>query len=235
MPTHKDLPYTDIDDDPDRRGGQVFSDPGHGRRRRKRGTSARALLAAIFVVVVAALAVLLTRTGREQGPGLSDQALRAPPVPTRHHAAGRLPGSQTTRPGHQRTARDALNGPARLERQKVLAVGYSVQASGRAPHLLAFGHAGGVVIDSLSPMPVTVSVSAGHGRAIRDWRTLALGQGQQATLITGTSYGYCFSQGRGRGYAPTRGCGTLIVHQSLNGVRLPDGAAVPEEVSFVRP
>jgi hypothetical protein len=234
MPTHKDLFYPDLDDDPERREGQVFSDPGHGRRRRKRHTRARALLAAVLVVVFAGLEVLLTRTDGRQGPGLSDQALRASPVPTRHHAAGRLLGSENTRAAAQRTAPDALNGPATLEHQKVLAIGYSVPRSGRAPHLLAFGHSGGVVIDSLSPMPVTVSVSAGHGRAIRYWRTLSPGRGQQATLITGTSYGYCFSQARGGGYAPTRGCGTLTVHQYLNGVRLPDGAAVPQAVTFVR-
>jgi hypothetical protein len=118
MPTHRDLPSTDLDDDPERRGGQTFGDPGHRRRRRKRRTRARALLAAVLVVVFASLEVVVTRTGGQQGPGLRDEALRA--VPTRNHAAGRHLGA--------------------LEPQQVFAVGYSVPRSGRAPHLLAFAY-----------------------------------------------------------------------------------------------
>jgi hypothetical protein len=117
----------------------------------------------------------------------------------------------------------------------VLAVVASLPSAGLAPHLLAFTPPGGVAIHSRSPVPVTVSVSAGHGRPIHYWRTLARGQSQGATLITGTSYGYCFAQVRGDGYAPTRACGRLVVHQTLYGVRLPDGSALPMEMTFAGP
>ena len=47
-------------------------------------------------------------------------------------------------------------------------------------------------------------------------------------------YGHCFSQADGDGYVATRGCGSRIMHQILNGSRPPDGAAATSYFYFLR-
>jgi hypothetical protein len=120
-----------------------------------------------------------------------------------------------------------------LQPQTPLAIGTSLPGTGQAPDLSALAGPEGVIVHTLSPMPLTVSVSTGYGNLIRRWQTLTPGQHHDATLVTGKSYGYCFSQSRGDGYAATRGCGTLVVHQDLNGVQVPDGGALQEEIRLV--
>lgn len=134
------------------------------------------------------------------------------------------------------TAAGSQSAPAEqiVHRPGLLAVGTSLTASGRPSELAAFLSRGRVVIRSQSSLPIIVTVSAGAGHAPRYWTRLARGNGRAQLLISGRSYGYCFSQPAGDGYAASRGCGHLVVHRSLNGERLPDGGAVKTSFRFVR-
>ncbi len=81
-------------------------------------------------------------------------------------------------------------------------------------------------------MPVSIDVSDGYGAPLRRWQTLAPGQSQAQTIVTGRSYGYCFTQAASAGYAQTRGCGTLVMHSFINGVEIPDDGAITTTVTF---
>jgi hypothetical protein len=81
-------------------------------------------------------------------------------------------------------------------------------------------------------MPVAISFNSGYGHPLRRWLALRVGETVERAVATGTRYGFCFSQPAGHGYAATRACGTLLVHQRLNGVTLPDGPAVAEFFRF---
>ena len=121
-----------------------------------------------------------------------------------------------------------------VHRPGLLAVGTAPSSAGRAPDLVAYLSDGRIVIRSRSPLPVTVSVSDRHRQAVDYWTLQRRGQSRTQALISGRSYGYCFSQPSGQGYAATRGCGRLVVHRYLNGVRLPDGGAVETGLRVAR-
>lgn len=109
---------------------------------------------------------------------------------------------------------------------KRLASGVSMPGPGASAELVAFAHPGGVTVWTRSPMPLDIAVSAGYGQPVGRWTTLVRGKLAGTVLVTGRRYGYCFSQAAGGGYAAARGCGTLVVHQYLNGAQLPDGAGI---------
>jgi hypothetical protein len=123
-------------------------------------------------------------------------------------------------------ARRAATAPPSLGALKLLASGTSTPGLGATTQLLAFAHPGGVTVWTRSPTPLTIAVSTSYGQPVRVWKTLVRGELVGTVLVTGRRYGYCFSQPVGGGYAPTRGCGTLVEHEYLNGAQLPDGAGI---------
>lgn len=218
MPTHKELSNAHFDDQSGWRGPRAVSRESHHRSRR-RTNLVRASLVALLALVLAGAAMLVIRTsGKTPAAARSSVA-----VPARKTVAGR------TRSPRRHGRADSQ---PTLQSGTALAIGTSLPGTGQAPGLSAFAGPEGVIVHSRSPMPLTVSVSTGYGSVMRRWQTLALGQHQDAALVTGESYGYCFTQSRGDGYAATRGCGTLVVHQDLNGVRVPDGGALQEQIRF---
>jgi hypothetical protein len=118
---------------------------------------------------------------------------------------------------------------------KTLAIGGPPVPGGRSAGLVVTTSPDRITIHSGSPMPVIVSLSNGYGAPLRPWATLARGQAQGQTLVTGRSYGYCFEQAAGHGYGGTRGCGTLVMHRFVNGVQVPDGATVAMNTTFPGP
>jgi hypothetical protein len=89
-----------------------------------------------------------------------------------------------------------------------------------------------VRIRSRSPLPVVISANSGYRQSLRRWTALPLGGTAVRIVATGRRYGYCFSQAGGDGYAATRGCGTLVMHEYLNGTALPDGTAIADTFQF---
>lgn len=214
MPTHRELSNTHFDDQNGWRGPRAG---GRGSRRRR--NLVRASLVGLLALVLAGAALLVSRTS-----GKTPASVRSSVgAPARKTAAGRSRSSLR----HART-----HSQPTLQPQTPLAIGTSLPGTGQAPGLSALTGPEGVIVHSRSPVPLAVSVSTGYGSVIRRWKTLTPGQRLDATLVTGKSYGYCFSQNRGDGYAATRGCGTLVVHQDLNGVQVPDGGALQEEIRF---
>jgi hypothetical protein len=128
--------------------------------------------------------------------------------------------------------------PARNQRFRpgplVLARGLSLPGTGTSPLLIAVADHDEVTIKSRSPLPVVISVQPGYGQPLRHWRTLASGGTVVKVVATGKRYGYCFSQPAGEGYAATRACGALVMHEYFDGSRLPDGAAISERFHLVR-
>jgi hypothetical protein len=236
MPTHKDLPDAYFDDEPEWRGPREVSHERRHRPRRRRRKSllrARAPLVLVLILGLSGLGLLLTRTNDLSPASVHARAGARARGATRHGKSRRRgAGARTSPPAGSRTAPPVTGLRSPLQPRKLLAIGTSLPGAGRPPQLLAFGQRGSVIVHSRSSMPMTVSVIDGYGSPIRYWQTLGPGQGHSTTLITGKAYGYCFSQKRGNGYAATRGCGTLVMHQYLNGVRLPDGAALPEDITF---
>jgi hypothetical protein len=90
-----------------------------------------------------------------------------------------------------------------------------------------------VIVRSRSPMPLVVSFDSKYGQPLHMWTTIERGGSASRVVATGQRYGYCFSQAAGHGYAATRGCGTLTMHASFNGVRLHDGVAVTNHFYFL--
>ena len=118
--------------------------------------------------------------------------------------------------------------------RRMLARGVSAPSAGKAPKLLAVAHGTSIKISSHSPEPVSVSVSNGRGNPFHHWGTLRTGAFGSQGIVTERSYGYCFAQPAGAGYAATRACGTLIMHSYVNGVPTPGGEDVQLTISFVR-
>jgi hypothetical protein len=120
----------------------------------------------------------------------------------------------------------------------VLAVGTSMPGTGKAPRLEALDSGGPdgvlVTIKSSSPAPVSIAVSAGPGEPVRPWRSLTAGESDGESVVIGRRYGYCFTQAAAAAYAASRGCGILITHQTLDGVRVPDGGAATTTFAFDR-
>ena len=100
------------------------------------------------------------------------------------------------------------------------------------PHLQAFGLKSGIVVRSYSPMPVVITFSDGYGSALAPLTTLAKDESTSQALVTGTRYGYCFTQAAGDGFRGTRGCGTESWHETLNGVRMPSGSPLTTSINF---
>lgn len=118
-----------------------------------------------------------------------------------------------------------------------LAVGTPLPGGGRPPDLVAttsWGIDSTVSIRSASPAPLSIYLSGGPGQPLKGWHTLYVGDSVSQSVITGHRYGYCFVQAAADGYAATRGCGSMSVHQTLNGVQLPDGAAGTALFTFVK-
>jgi hypothetical protein len=74
-------------------------------------------------------------------------------------------------------------------------------------------------------MRVEIAFDSRHGQRLHEWAILPFGGRATQIIVTGRWYGYCFSQAAGDTHAATRGCAALILHMTLNGARLPDGAA----------
>lgn len=234
MPTHKDLP-------------DAYLNPARHQRGRR---FVRALL---FALVIGGVIVGYYRVSRSQ-PSRNHAQLSSAPnnvrdrstpdLPARPpttHVASSQPAAAVKAPPWVRTTPERLN-PARpvparpadslKSDVRVLAVGVSESGGGSPPLLVALARSSSVTIRSRSGMPLEISVNAGYGRPMRRWITLARGGTMVRTVKTGTPYGYCFSQSAGDGYAATRACGVVTMHQYLNGTRLPDGPGALEQFDF---
>jgi hypothetical protein len=194
--------------------------PGGGRR--PRGPSRWKIGAALLLVVAASFGAtdLVSHLGSHdavhqatQPPGL-EQA--PPPAPAETTASRQPPVVEAPGSGSH----------------VVFVTATSVPGAGRSTQLTVTADHSSVAIRSTSPMSVSVSVNDGYGKALRHWTDLASGQSDIKTMVTGTQYGYCFSQAAGSGYASVRGCGLLTMHQYLNGVEAPDGSSVEVNFSF---
>jgi hypothetical protein len=150
-------------------------------------------------------------------------AHRAP----RHHSRRRRP--RTVIPKRQARTSVATSAPLvptvapHHAGTGLLAVGVSLPGTGLAPGLRVTTQSSAVIIQTRSPMLVLITSDSRYGQPLRKWTELARGDKASRIVITGARYGYCFSQARGDGYAATRACGTLTMHQTLMGARLPDG------------
>jgi hypothetical protein len=209
MPTHKDFPDSYFAEPSD----SYFAEPPQRSTRpsyptrptRPRPTLApRQVLALVLVVVVAPLVV--------------DAAVRK-------HVG--QPSQAGALPGQGSGSGNTIFGPGKL-----LAIGTSAPLEEASPQLIAFSAPSGITIRSHSTMPVTVAISNGYGAPLEPWQSFGPDQDSSQTLITGRSYGYCFSQPSGAGYAGARGCGTLVMHTYLNGIQVPDGSPVAINVGF---
>ena len=105
----------------------------------------------------------------------------------------------------------------------LLAVGVSLPGTGLAPRLRVTTESSEVIVQTRSSMPVLITSDSRYGQPLHTWTKLARGARVSRIVPTGVRYGYCFSQARGDGYAATRACGTLTMHETLMGARLPDG------------
>jgi hypothetical protein len=190
------------------------------RPRRGRNISAAdavvvALLIAVIAVVIGAIEKRLHSTAPP-----ANTALSVPPPAVAQPAA--------TQPSFPESA---VSAPAIPGVVKLLAIGTSIPRTGQSPALVAETTSADVILRSASPAPVRVWVSDGYRTPLRYWRSLGRGQAAAEGIVSGRHYGYCFEQAAADGYAATRGCGTLVEHETLNGVRLPGGAA--ETTTFV--
>jgi hypothetical protein len=184
-------------------------------KRRRRRIMRRGLAVVLFGGFVAAAPRLTALTGPATSSSLPHTPVSsAPPVQA---------VNTTTRP---RTRSGAAH--------HLFLRGTSLPGPGRTPRLLVFSDSGHLTVRSMSPMPVVVSVSDGYAHPMRYLMTLLRGQDRAQTVVTGRWYGYCFSQGAGAGYAATRGCASMNLHEYLNGARLPDGAAATRNFGFAR-
>lgn len=213
MPTHEDFPDSYFDD-PDYWDLSPAPRPSPAR-----GIPLQIKVFGVFVLLVAAFAF-----GRPLWSDLFSHARS----PTARPAAT----SPTTAPRRPAPA------AAGVAAGRPFAVGTSLPADGRPPHLTATARGGpnavAVTVRSSSPALVAIYVSPRPGQRVKLWRRLRAGEPMAQAVITGRRYGYCFEQASTSGYAATRACGTLITHQSLNGVRLPNGAPAVTEFTFVR-
>lgn len=212
MPTHQDFPDS------------YFENPDKWRRRRTMPTIAKPgplkVAPALIVLMIAAVVVVAALRS-----DLLAKTSSPPSVSWAGPASQQAPQAATTTPQGTTTAFGGT-----------LAIGTALPGTGRPPNLMAVtGHGpleSTVSIRSASPAPVSIYISNAPGEQIRAWRTLAFGQSVGQSVITGRRYGYCFAQAAADGYAATRGCGTMSVYQTLNGARLPNGAATTTLFSF---
>lgn len=240
MPTHRELPDA------------YLRAPMGGRRRR---WPRWALITVAFLAIVAATYLGASRLlpDRQRASGTAKLNLAAAPPVAHRRIRGHDRLRARQRRGHERPAQspalrsstsdgyasamlertvDRTVPPAASTGGLTFAVGASLPGQGRPPGLVASATHDWVTVRSRSPVPVTISVNR-YGRPFRRWTTLKPRGTALRMILTGRPYGYCFAQPAGDGYAPTRGCGTLIMHSYVNGVRLPDGSAVSESFSFV--
>ncbi len=115
----------------------------------------------------------------------------------------------------------------------LLALGVSLPGTGLAPHLRVTTESSAVIVQTRSPVPVLITSDSRYGQPLREWTGLARGASAARIVLTGVRYGYCFAQARGDGYAATRACGTLTMHQTLMGARLPDGSPATSVFYFL--
>jgi hypothetical protein len=185
----------------------------------------RALIwvALVAVVGLSATGRLDTVWSRIVGSN-SNQTAPAAPLQT--------PGTPGSSPAPSTPAAPQRRQQEDEQRSSILATGEPVPGSGRSPELQAFGLKSGIVVRSYSPMPVEITLSDGYGSAFTPLATLSSGQSASQSLVTGTRYGYCFTQGSGDGFLATRGCGTESWTQTVNGVTVPSGSPLTTSISF---
>jgi hypothetical protein len=222
VPTHKDLPdqYLDPDFHPDR------------RPRRRLGSSARA---GLTVGVLAALFALASMLWSGHATPVPSTRL----LPTTGGKTVAVPGyaSESHKAGRGAEAGPPVTAPRVLAShlpRTVLAVGTSLPEAGRKPDLLARTSPGEVIISSRSPAELQISVSDTYGHAPHSWTTMHSGDNRTAYLLTEHYYGYCFTQNRSQGFAATRGCGRLVIHQYLDGARLLGQAPATTVFHFIQ-
>jgi hypothetical protein len=207
LPTQQDFPDSYFDD-PDDWQRHIGSAPQPQRL----SAGVKALIAVTVPVVATAAHTLWGQlsASRHRRATRRPQLLRL--EPGRSRARPRRPSSQSG----QAPAGRLLRVPRCLVMARLLT---SRRARPPGPDGVL------VTINSFSSAPVSISVSPGPDKPLVPWQTLLTGQATSETVDTGHRYGYCFAQAAAHGYAPTRACGTLVTHQTLDGARVPDGAA----------
>jgi hypothetical protein len=207
VPTHNELPDGDWDQ---------YRRPS----RRHSGVSLRTGLLLLIVIIVGFVASdVISHT---VGPAAQTHTLAAStPKP--------LTGDTVRQADGQNTSRVPAAQPTRT-----LATESRTSGAGRAPDLVVLGHGGSVDIVSDSPATVHVTVSDRYGHPLRPWTDFAPGHSVETGLVTGRRYGYCYSQRAASGYAATRACGSLTMHEYVNGARVPDGGTVQVTFTFTR-
>lgn len=207
MPTHNELP--DVDWDQYRRPS-----------RRRSGVSLRTGLLFLIVIIVGFVASdVISHT---VGPAAQTHTLAASTPKLLAGDTGRQAEGQHTSP------------VAAAQPTRTLATASPTSGAGRAPDLVVLGHGGSVDIVSDSPATVHVAVSDRYGHPLRLWTDLAPGHSVETGLVTGRKYGYCYSQPAANGYTATQACGSLTMHQYINGARAPDGGTVQVTFTFTR-
>jgi hypothetical protein len=207
VPTHKELP--DVDWDQYRRPA-----------RRRGGVSLRTGL--VFLIVIAVGLIATHVISRTVGPGAKTHTLAS-------STPGLLAGNTMRHAAGQNASAVTVAQPTRT-----LATASPTSGAGLAPDLVVLGHGGSVDIVSHSPATVHVTVSDHYGHPLRPWTDFAPGHSVVAGLVTGREYGYCYSQAAADGYATAQACGSLTMHQYINGAKAPDGGTVQVTFTFTQ-
>ena len=202
--------------------------PPAPRRRRRRWDKDRLTLGQSLLIIFLFIGVPFLLAGAQQSPFIASHVRNwfSSPQPGVNAPPQVFPNQFPPSAG--------VPSPATPSSEKVLAVGTSLPGGGRAPSLVAMTSSSGIDLHSKSSMPVehqgeqrlrrfAAALAVLEPRPERDaehhhrpFLRLLLLAGGQAWLRSVTRRG------------------TMVLHEDMNGVRMPDGAATSTTVVFAR-